>query len=104
MSHAPKMDTITTDRSEDPPAPGVGSGALFGTWPSPVFVGDKLPRPFKDVLMNNGDRYCVGYLRRDGKFYADQDGLEFHCQYWMPLPDREPNAEMCREPKNGASK
>jgi hypothetical protein len=30
MSHAPKMDTNTTDRSENSAAPGVGSGALFG--------------------------------------------------------------------------
>ena len=31
MSHAPKMDTNTTDRSENPAAPGVGSGDLFGS-------------------------------------------------------------------------
>jgi hypothetical protein len=30
MSHALKMDTNTTDRSENPAAPGVGSGALLG--------------------------------------------------------------------------
>lgn len=33
MSHAPKMDTNTTDRSENPAAPSVGSGALFAEGP-----------------------------------------------------------------------
>lgn len=30
MSHAPNMDTNTTDRSENPAVPSVGSGDLFG--------------------------------------------------------------------------
>ncbi len=59
---------------------------------APVFCGDCLPKLFECVLLDDGNRYCVGYLRPDGKFYVEQDGLQFFAQYWQPLPPRSPDS------------
>jgi len=52
---------------------------------TPVFCGDRMPPVGETVLLDNGHRYCVGFLRPDGHFYAEQDGERFYAQYWQPL-------------------
>jgi len=60
----------------------------MSAWPSPFSVGDALPEVGECVLLDNGDRYCVGYRHTDGNYYTEQDGLQFYPQYWYPLPSR----------------
>lgn len=58
----------------------------MNTWPKPILISATQPDYFRSVLLDNGDRYAVGYRRKDEKYYVEQDGLQFFPQYWYPLP------------------
>lgn len=49
-------------------------------------ISKKQPECFESILADNGDRYAVVYRRDNGKYYVEQDGLEFFPQYWCELP------------------
>ena len=99
MSHAPNMDTNTTDRSENPAAPGVGSGALFGVvWESVNIPGGR--KKWIEVRSKSWvtDTEYGRHLGYRGEYIGVEQMTTEECKDWIgamldyfhaPLPNKE---------------
>lgn len=80
------MDTNTTDRSENPAAPGVGSGDLFGTWLSI----DTAPRDGTRFLVYDDFEPALesAWIDEEGELRpcSNRSAFWHRPTHWMPLP------------------
>jgi hypothetical protein len=44
------------------------------------------PPVFECVLLHNGNRFVVGFIRDNGRYFNEQDGHEFFPIAWWKLP------------------